>query len=72
MIKNLQDELYLLENKQAKGAKLHANDRWELMAKNPPKLFSNNLKDWISKIRPYLNFILIIINQNIIAILRTF
>ena len=30
MIENVQDELYPLENKQAKGAKLRANIRWEL------------------------------------------
>ena len=30
MIENLQDELYHLENKQAKGAKLRANIKWEL------------------------------------------
>ena len=30
MIENVQDELYQLENKQAKGAKLRANIRWEL------------------------------------------
>ena len=38
MIENLQDELYQLENKQAKGAKLRANIRsW--WAKNTPKTF---------------------------------
>ena len=36
MIENLQDELYELENKQAKGAKLRPNIRsWR--AKNAPK-----------------------------------
>ena len=30
MIENLQDELYQLENKQAKGAKLRANIRLEV------------------------------------------
>ena len=34
MIENLQDELYQIENKQAKGAKLRANTRWELEGKN--------------------------------------
>ena len=34
MIENLQDELYQIENKQAKGAKLRANIRWELEGKN--------------------------------------
>ena len=50
MIENLQDELYQLENKQAKGAKLRANIRsWR--AKNAPKLSSKYLKDWIWKIK---------------------
>ena len=66
MIENLQDELYQLENKQAKGAKLRAN------IKNVPKLSSKYLKDRICKIKQYLNYILMIINQNILAILRTF
>ena len=30
IIKNLQDELYQLENKQAKGAKLRAKIKWAL------------------------------------------
>ena len=30
MIENFQNELYHLENKQAKGAKLHAHIRWKL------------------------------------------
>ena len=38
MIENLQDELYQLENKQAKSAKLHANIR-SRRAKNVPKTF---------------------------------
>ena len=38
MIENLQNELYQLENKQAKGAKLRANIR-SLLAKNTPKTF---------------------------------
>ena len=46
MIKNLQDELYQLENKQAKGAKLRANVRsWRV--KNTPKLSLKYLKDRI-------------------------
>ena len=50
MIENLQNELYQLENKQAKGAKLRANIRsWR--AKNAPKLSSKYLKDWIWKIK---------------------
>ena len=39
MIENLQDELYQIENKQAKGAKLCANTRWKLESKICPKTF---------------------------------
>ena len=46
MIENLQNELYQLENKQAKGAKLRVNIRsWR--AKNVPKLYLKYLKDRI-------------------------
>ena len=63
MIENLQDELYQLENKQAKGAKFRANIRsWR--AKNALKLSSKYLKDRICKIKQNLNYILMIINQN--------
>ena len=68
MIENLQDKLYQLQNKQAKGAKLRAKIRsWR--AKNARKLSSKYLKDRICKIKQYLNYILMIINQNILAIL---
>ena len=71
MIENLQNELYQLENKQAKCAKLRANIRsWR--TKNAPKLSSKYLKDRICKIKQYLNYILMIINQNILVILRIF
>ena len=50
---------------------LRANIRsWR--TKNAPKLPLKYLKDWIWKIKQYLNYILMIINQNILAILRTF
>ena len=65
MIENLQDELYQLKNKQAKTIKLRS-------AKNTAKISSKYLKDRICKIKQYLNYILMIINQNILAILRTF
>ena len=39
MIEHLQDELYQIENKQAKGTKLRANIRWELEGKNAKKSF---------------------------------
>ena len=43
MIENLQNELYQLESKQAKGAKLRANIRsWTAKM---PKLSSKYLKD---------------------------
>ena len=70
MIENLQDELYKLENKQGKDAKRGANRRWR--AKNAPKRSSKYLKDRICKIKQYLYYILMIINQNILAILTTF
>ena len=54
----------------AENPELHANIRsWR--AKNAPKLPSKYLKDWIWKIKQYLNYILMIINQNILAITRT-
>ena len=51
MNENLQDELYLLENKQAKGAKLCA----KLEGKKCPKTFFEVLEQ-------NLNYILMIIN----------
>ena len=39
MIENLQDELYQLENKQAKCPKLHANIRLELESEKFSKAF---------------------------------
>ena len=39
IIKNLQDELYQLENKQAKGAKLRARIKWELEGEKCSKTF---------------------------------
>ena len=71
MIENLQDELCQLENKQANGAKLRANIRSQ-RSKNAPKLTLKYLKDRICKIKQYLNNILMITNQNILAILKTF
>ena len=65
MIENLQNE-----HKQAEGAKLCVNIRsWR--AKNSPKLSSKYLKNRIWEIKQYLNYILMIINQNILAILWT-
>ena len=44
MIENLQDELYQLENKQAKGAKLRANIRFQLDGEKCSKNFSKVLE----------------------------
>ena len=39
MIENLQNAIYQLENKQAKGAKLHGNIRQELVGEKGSKTF---------------------------------
>ena len=39
MIENLQNAIYQLENKQAKGAKLHGNIRQELEGEKGSKTF---------------------------------
>ena len=39
MTENLQDELYQLENKQAKGAKLGVNGTYEVESKKCSKTF---------------------------------
>ena len=67
MIENLQDELYQLENKQAKRAKLRANRSWR--AKNA--LFKVRERQNMQN-QTNLNYVLKIINQYILAILRTF
>ena len=46
MIKNLQDELYQLENKQPKGAKLGANIRQEVEGEKCSKTFFRALSSW--------------------------
>ena len=43
-INNLQDELYSLESKQAKSAKIHANIRWDLEGEKCSKSFFNILE----------------------------
>ena len=68
MFENLQDELTTYKQKVLKFC---ANIRsWR--AKKASKLSTKYLKDRICKIKQYLNYILMIINQNISAILRTF
>ena len=39
LINNLQDELYSLESKQARGARIRANIRWDLEGENCSKSF---------------------------------
>ena len=43
-INNLQDELYSLESKQARGAKIRANIRWDLEGEKCSKSFINILE----------------------------
>ena len=71
MIENLKDETYQLENKQAKDAKLRANIRWELEDEKCSKIFFKVLERKTLQ-NQYLHYILSIINQNILAILRSF
>ena len=72
IIRNLQDELHQLENKQAKGAKLGASIRWKLEGEKCSETFFKVLerKNMQNQTRP--EFILMIINQNILASLLTF
>ena len=49
MIEKLQDELYQLENKQAKAAKLGANIRQKLEGKKCSKNFFKVLSPWDQK-----------------------
>ena len=72
MIETLQDEIYQLGNNQAKGAKLRSYIRWELEGENVQRYFSKYFKERICKIKQYLNYMLIIMNQNVLLILRTF
>ena len=44
MINNSEDELYALETKQAKGAKIRANIRWDLEVAKCSKSFFNVLE----------------------------
>ena len=72
IIKNLQDELYQLENKQAKGAKLRPTIRWKLEGKKCSKTFFKVLERKNMQNQTRSEFILMIINQNILASLLTF
>ena len=70
MIENLQDELYQLENKPTKGAKIWAKISWRVQ--NSQNRFSKYLKDKNVQNKQYLNYMLMMVKQNIQAILRTF
>ena len=72
MIENLQDKLYQMEKRQVKGAKLVLTSDENWRAKNAQKRFSKYLKDIVCKIKQYLDYIVLIINQNILDVLRTF
>ena len=68
IIEKVQDELYQLEKKQAKGSSLRANIRWG--ATMAQELFWKYFKEKIWKTKQYLSYILMIINENILAILN--
>ena len=68
MIKNLQDELYQLENKQTESIKLRAGMRWELECGKCSKKFFKVLERQNLR-NQYLNYVLMIINENILGIL---
>ena len=59
MIENLQDELYELEKKQAKGDKLRTYIRWELEDKKYSKTFFKVLERQNLR-NQYPNYILIL------------
>ena len=72
IIKNLQDELDQLENKQGKGAKLRPTIRWKLEGKRCSKTFLKVLQRKNMRKQPRSEFILMIINQTILASLLAF
>ena len=61
--------LYQFENKEAKSAKLRAKIKWELEGEKSSKTF---FKVGVCKIKQYVNYIFMIINQNFLATLLTF
>ena len=72
IIKNLQHELYQLENKEAKGVKPTATIRWKLEGEKCSKTFFKVLERKNMQNQTRSRFILMIINQNILATLLTF
>ena len=69
MIENLQDELYQLENKQKV---INFVLKLEAGGQKMPQNVLESTWERICKIKQYLNYILMMINQNILAILWTF
>ena len=72
IIKDLQDELYQLENKQAKDTKLRPTIRWQLEDEKCSKTFFKVLERKNMRNQTRSEFILMIINQNILASLLAF
>ena len=72
IIKNLQVELDQLKNKQGKGAKLRPIIRWKLEGKRCCKTFFKVLERKNMRKQPRSEFILMIINQTILASLLAF
>ena len=72
IITNLQDELYQLENKQAKSAKLRPTIRWKLEGEKCSKTFFKVLERKNMRNQTRSEFILMIINKTILASLLAF
>ena len=72
IITNLQDELYQLENKQAKSAKLRPTIRWKLEGEKCSKTFFKVLERKNTRNQTRSEFILMIINKTILASLLAF
>ena len=72
IIKNLQDKVYQLENKQAKGSELCATIRWKLEGKKCSKTFFKVLERKNIQNQTRFEFILMIINQKFLATLMTY
>ena len=72
MIENLQDELNHLQNRQEEELNfVLGNNRWNLRSKKCLKIFFKVLERQ-NLLNQCLNCILMIINQNILAVLKTF
>ena len=72
MINTFQGELYLLETKEAKGARIPANIRWDLDGERCSKIFFKVLERQNMQNQTNQNFALINKNQNIAAILMKY